>query len=227
MLLHIFFIHENTQTEHLYFLVVFTLIIIQFVCVTLNTQISKYFDNYSGSMLFDILIQSGINMQYHPITQTIVELLKKYNIWFETLEHEAVTTSEDAARVRPDYVLHQGAKAIVVKGEKKNKEVVFLMLVVPADLRLDSKKIKGALDLRSLRFASEEEISDLTQGIQRGGVPPFGNLFFKPITVYIDPKIFESERIIFNAGDRCFSVAMKSEDYKRLVCPLEVDIVES
>jgi Ala-tRNA(Pro) deacylase len=168
-----------------------------------------------------------MNMKFHPISKTIVELLQADEVWFETFEHEAVTTSEDAARVRPDYSLHQGAKAIVVKGEKKNKEEVFLMLVVPADLRLDSKKVKGALDLRSFRFATEEEISDITQGIQRGGVPPFGNLFFKPVAVYIDPKMFENERIIFNAGDRCFSVAMISEDYKRLVCPLVVDIVES
>jgi prolyl-tRNA editing enzyme YbaK/EbsC (Cys-tRNA(Pro) deacylase) len=166
-------------------------------------------------------------MQYHPITQQIVDLLKTNSVWFKTFEHEAVTTSEDAARVRPHYTLHQGAKAIVVKGEKKNKEDVFLMLVVPADLRLDSKKVRGALELRSFRFATEEEISDITKGIQRGGVPPFGNLFSKPIAVHVDSKMFENERIIFNAGDRCFSVAMKSEDYKRLVCPLIVDIVES
>ena len=166
-------------------------------------------------------------MQYHPITQQIVDLLESNEVWFETFEHEAVTTSEDAARVRPDYTLHQGAKAIVVKGEKKNKEAVFLMLVVPADLRLDSKKVKSALELRSFRFATEEEICEITQGIQRGGVPPFGSLFFKPIVVHIDLKMFENERIIFNAGDRCFSVAMKSEDYRRLVCPLVVDIVGS
>ncbi len=166
-------------------------------------------------------------MSYHPITQTIVDLLKSNGLWFETFEHEAVTTSEEAAKARPNYTLHQGAKAIVVKGEKKNKEEVFLMLIVPADLRLDSKKVKSAVDLRSFRFATEEEISDITQGIRRGGVPPFGNLFPKPIAVHIDPKMFENERIIFNAGDRCFSVAMKSEDYKRLVCPLIVDIVES
>jgi len=166
-------------------------------------------------------------MHYHPIAHTIVDVLKLHEMWFETFEHEAVTTSEDAARARPDYTLHQGAKAIVVKGEKKNKEDEFLMLVVPADLRLDSKKVKSVLELRNFRFATEDEISEITRGIQRGGVPPFGNLFFKPIAVHVDPKMFENEKIIFNAGDRCFSVAMKSEDYKRLVCPLVVDIAES
>jgi prolyl-tRNA editing enzyme YbaK/EbsC (Cys-tRNA(Pro) deacylase) len=123
--------------------------------------------------------------------------------------------------------LSQGAKAIVVKVERRDKEESFAMLVMPANLKLNSKKVKVALDLRSFRFATEEEISEITQGIQRGGVPPFGNLFFKPITVYVDPKMFEHEKIIFNAGDRCYSVAMKSEDYRRLVCPSVVDIVDS
>jgi prolyl-tRNA editing enzyme YbaK/EbsC (Cys-tRNA(Pro) deacylase) len=166
-------------------------------------------------------------LQYHPISQTIVELLKNNDVWFETFEHEAVTTSEEAARVRPGYVLGQGAKAMVIKVEKRNKENDFVMLVLPADLKLNSKKVRGALELRSFRFATEEEMAEITQGIQRGGVPPFGNLFPKPIAVHVDSKMFESEKIIFNAGDRCFSVAMKSEDYKRLVCPFVVDIVES
>lgn len=167
------------------------------------------------------------HMHYHPIANQITELLKTNNIWHETFEHEAVITSEDAARVRPAYALNQGAKALVVKTERRNRENSFAMLVVPANLKLNSKKVKVALDLRSFRFATEEEIAKITQGIQRGGVPPFGNLFLEPVPVYVDAKMFENERIIFNAGDRCFSVAMQSEDYRRLVCPLVVDIVES
>ena len=166
-------------------------------------------------------------MQYHPITQQITELLKTNSVWFETFEHEAVTTSEEAAKVRPEYSLSQGTKAIVVKAEKRRGENVFIMLVLPGNLRLDSKKIKVALNLRNFRFATQKEIAEITQGIQLGGVPPFGNLFFKPVAVYVDKKMFGNEKIIFNAGDRCFSVAMNSEDYRRLVCPLEVNIVES
>ncbi|MBP6993849.1 hypothetical protein KBB12_01250 [Candidatus Woesebacteria bacterium] len=166
-------------------------------------------------------------MQYHSIANQITELLKKDSLWYETFEHEAVTTSEDAARVRPDYALHQGAKALIVKIEKRSKESGFVMLVVPADLRLDSKKVKSVLALRGFRFATEEEIAEITQGIQRGGIPPFGNIFSNPIKVYVDQTMFKNEKIIFNAGDRCFSIAMKSEDYRKLVCPEVVDVAES
>jgi len=40
----------------------------------------------------------------------------------------------------------------------------------------------------------------------------------------VDPKLFQNEKIIFNAGDRRFSVAMKSEDYKKIVNPQIVEI---
>lgn len=37
---------------------------------------------------------------------------------------------------------------------------------------------------------------------------------------------FENEKIIFNAGDRCFSMAMESKDYKSIVNPVVEEIVE-
>lgn len=93
----------------------------------------------------------------------------------------------------------------------------FVMLVFPADQKFDSKKVLAALGLKNLRFATEAEVTDITGGVQIGGVPPFGNLF--NLKVYADPSIFENEKMVFNAGDRGFSVAIKSADYKILVKP--------
>lgn len=161
-------------------------------------------------------------MSYHPITQQIIDLLKKQNCWYETFTHEPVLTSEQAAQVRPGYSLLQGAKAILAKIEKKNKEEVFIMLVLPGDRRLDSKKIKKTLNVKNLRFATEEELTTVTRGIQRGAVPPFGNLF--QLEVYVDRHLQEEKKIVFNAGDRKFSVAMNSKDYFRLVNPQIVEM---
>jgi len=99
----------------------------------------------------------------------------------------------------------------------KNPQPKFVMLVLPADLRFDNSKVKSFLGAKDLRFASEEEIGEITGGVQPGAVPPFGNLF--GLEVVADPALFENDKIVFNAGDRCFSVAMNSEDYKRLVVP--------
>lgn len=164
-------------------------------------------------------------MEYHKVTSKIIELLKTAGYWFETFEHEPVKTSEEAATVRPDYSLSQGAKAMIVRVKKSRSEKKFIMLVLPGNVRFDTKKVKNLLEAKDVTFATKEEISDLTNGVQIGGVPPFGNLF--GIKVIADPTLFENEKIVFNAGDRRFSIAMRSEDYKTLVNPQVNSIITS
>ncbi len=156
-------------------------------------------------------------MDYHPVTKQITELLRSNNCWFETFEHAPVRTSEEAARLRPEFSLHQGAKALIVKTGSSGKETRFVMLVFPADLRFNAKKVKAMLGVKEINFATEEEVGAATGGIFVGGVPPFGNLFNLP--VFADESLFGNERMIFNAGDRSFSVAMLPADYRKLVNP--------
>lgn len=106
---------------------------------------------------------------------------------------------------------------------KKTDGESFAMLVVPGDKRFDRKKSKEVLNARDISFATEEEVSKITGGVQVGGVPPFGNLF--GLEVVVDPSIFSNERIIFNAGDRRFSIGMKSEDYRRIVNPIVQSVI--
>lgn len=164
-------------------------------------------------------------MIYHPVVEKIKKLLSENKFWFETFEHEAVRTSEEAAKVRTGYTLHQGAKAIIVRIKLSGSEKKFLMLVIPADKRFDNMKVKKSLGARDIRFATEEEILQITGGVQPGGVPPFGNLF--GLEVIADPSLFENEKIIFNAGDRSYSIAVKSADFQTLVKPQILSIILS
>lgn len=164
-------------------------------------------------------------MDYHPVTKQITDILRKNNCWFETFEHKEVKTSEEAAKVRTGYALSQGAKAIIVRVKISNSEKKFVMLVMPGDKKFDNDKVKTIFGAKDIRFATVEEVASLTGGVQVGGVPPFGNLF--GLEIFADPKLFENEKIVFNAGDRRFSVAMKSEDYKNLVNPQIVSIISS
>ena len=154
-------------------------------------------------------------MTYHEVVSRVLDLLKENHCWYETFEHEPVRTSEEAAKTRPGYSLHQGAKAMIVKA--KAAQTRFVMLVLPADLRFDNSKVKLLLNARDLRFASEPEVLELTGGVQPGAMPPFGNLF--KLDVFADPELFRNQKIVFNAGDRSFSVAMMAEDYRRIVEP--------
>lgn len=162
-------------------------------------------------------------MAYHTVTQEILELLARNNCWYETFEHEAVRTSEEAAKTRPGYTLKQGAKAIIVRAKISGGEKKFLILVMPADRKFSNDKVKTLLGAKDIRFATEEEVADITNGVKPGAVPPFGNLF--GLEVISDPTLYDNEKIVFNAGERTFSVAMKSEDYKAQVRPRVENIV--
>ena len=153
-------------------------------------------------------------MLYHPTVSKIMELLKSRGCWFETFEHEPVRTSEEAAKIRHGYSIQQGAKALIIKIYPDER---FVMLVVPGNLKFDEKKVIALLEVRKLRFATEDEVLKITGGVEPGGVPPFGNLF--NLETYVEEKLFENEKIIFNAGDKRFSVAMNSSDYRTLLNP--------
>ena len=176
-------------------------------------------------------------MDFHPVVQKIKDLLEGGQVPYDYFEHEPVRTSEEASRIRPGYSLKQGAKALIVKlylkspadtactsntasitniantssSNRQCPKEDFVMLVVPGDAKFDGKKVKKLLNAKDLRFATEEEVSNLTVGVQVGGVPPFGSLF--GLTTYMDPQILQNDKIIFNAGDRQVSVAISSLDY--------------
>ena len=130
--------------------------------------------------------------------------LTEARVGFAVSRHAPVFTSEEAAAVR-GVGLASGAKALVVKAGEE-----FVLLVVPADRKLDSKKARAALGVKSLRFASREEVEALT-GLQPGSIPPFGSLFGLPTRC--DPALGLNERINFNAGDHAVSIGMTFADY--------------
>lgn len=162
--------------------------------------------------------------KYHEVVGKILGLLEENKFWFETFQHEPVTTSEDASKIRHGYKLNQGIKALIVKAKVSEEGKRFIMVCVPGDKKFSQAKLKLVFNINDTRFASEEEVSDITGGVQRGGVPPYGNLFGLP--VYADQTIFDNEKVVYNAGDRSFSIAMYSKDWKNIVSPKIGDIAE-
>jgi Ala-tRNA(Pro) deacylase len=140
----------------------------------------------------------------------IESLLTQRAVAFQVLRHEPVFTSEEAARVRGT-PLASGAKALVCKGEQG-----FVMFVLPADRKLDSHAVRRAKGWRKLRFASREEVLELT-GLVPGAIPPFGSLFGLP--TLCDQRLGQNEVINFNAGDHSISVSMRFADYASLEKP--------
>lgn len=144
------------------------------------------------------------------VFERVESLLSAHGVAYKVLRHEPVYTSEEAARVR-GAPLSSGAKALVCKGESD-----FLMIVVPADLKLASGAVRRAKGWRKLRFASADEVLELT-GLRPGSIPPFGSLF--GLATLCDRRLPENEWINFNAGDHSISVSMTAADYLRVESP--------
>ena len=139
-----------------------------------------------------------------PVFARVEQLLQQHGKEYSVLRHEPVFTSEEAARVRGT-ALASGAKALICKGDE-----TFVLFVVPADRKLDSGAVRRTRGWRKLRFATREEVQQLT-GLTPGSIPPFGSLFGLP--TLCDRRLGANERINFNAGDHSLSVSLRYTDY--------------
>src|SRR5262245_57485784 len=134
-----------------------------------------------------------------PVFERLKAKLNEAGISFTVLEHEPVYTSEQAAAVRGT-PLASGAKALILNLDSQPS-----LFVLPADRRVDSRRLRTATNTRSLRFATAEEVLSLT-GLRPGSIPPFGSLF--GLDTYCDPALSNTETMNSNVVDHSISMSM-------------------
>ena len=145
------------------------------------------------------------------VPEKIRKILDEHKVDYKYSEHEEARTSEESAKARGED-LKIGAKAMVLKDEKGN----FVMLVLSAVKKIDSKKAREILGAKKLQFATPEEVFEKT-GCIVGGIPPFAPLF--DIDYFVDKSVVDNEDMAFNIGERTKSVKMKTKDYLRVMKP--------
>ncbi len=91
------------------------------------------------------------------------------------------------------------------------------MIVLPCSKKLDTKQFKSKFKFKDLRFASPDEVKQIT-GLEIGSIPPFGSLF--GLTTYIHTALGASTQIAFNAGDVSRSIIMNYSDWLALEQPV-------
>src|ERR1700722_7121583 len=145
------------------------------------------------------------------IVEAIHEWLRREGVVFREVHHAPTRTSEESAVARGEQ-LRIGGKALLLKVDAD-----FRLFILSADRKLDSGAIRAHFQAKKTRFASPEELMELT-GLVPGSVPPFGAPIL-PFPLYADPSVFENQRIAFNAGSLTDSIIMPIEDYRRLANP--------
>ena len=153
-----------------------------------------------------------MNMTTLSVFDQIRALLDNNGARYRTVTHAPTFTCEESAAARGEE-MKIGGKALLMKADED-----FILMVLAADQKLDSKKVKQLLACKKLRFASKEELLDATTLVP-GSVPPFGQPVFK-FPLHVDAALLENTKIAFNAGSLTNSIILDMEDYKRIARPL-------
>ena len=145
------------------------------------------------------------------VLDRIREWLMSENVSFREAHHEPTRTSEESARARGEE-MRVGGKALLIKVDG-----TFRLFVLSAHRKLDSAAIKRRYGAKRTRFATPEELMEMT-GLVPGSVPPFGEPIL-PFPLSVDPSVFANDRIAFNAGSLMDSMIIPIEEYRRIVEP--------
>ena len=145
------------------------------------------------------------------LLQKIINYLETQKISFKHIKHEPTKTSEESAKARGED-LSIGGKSLILKIDD-----TFKIFVLSASKKLDSNAIKKHFKAKKIRFASKEELFDLT-GLTPGAVPPFGAPIID-LELFVDLSITENKKIAFNAGSLVDSIIFSTDDYMKLAKP--------
>jgi Ala-tRNA(Pro) deacylase len=154
------------------------------------------------------------------VLSRIRALLQSHEVAFRETEHAPTHTSAESAAVRKQD-LSLGAKALLLRVDDD-----FALFVLRADRRLDSGAIKKQLGVKRLRFATREELFELTSLVP-GAVPPFGEPIL-PFALYADKSLLnDGTGIAFNAGSLTDSIAMSVADWQSVSRPIWLEFSAS
>ncbi len=94
-------------------------------------------------------------------------------------------------------------------------------IIIRGDCKIDFKKIKKALDINDLRFATPEEFTEFT------GLPLGAARVYTPnAETLIDPKVLEKEYLFGGSGRFNCSIKYKTADLAKIAKSKIVDVTK-
>ena len=145
------------------------------------------------------------------IRNEIIHLLKKHEMEFTHVTHEAILTSADSPRARGEE-MGQGVKALILRGKSSKKNYQCNIL---SSRKLDMKAVSELIG-EKCEFEDAEVIKERF-GLVLGSIPPFGSLL--NIETFFDEGIQKEEKVSFNCGLITESIGMRSQDLLTIVQP--------
>jgi len=140
----------------------------------------------------------------------IPKKVKKYlddkGIDYEELAHKTVYTAYDAALTLKKQ-LREIAKTILIEADKTH-----VLVILPADKKIDIEKLKKALGAKKISIPSEKVMIKVLK-IQPGTLSSFGRLH--DLEVVVDKAMLSAKKAVVSTGSFTDSVFMKVKDFVR------------
>ena len=150
-------------------------------------------------------LESETILKSKGISYRLIELSDK-GISFE----DVVKNAKD--EINPDEI----CKTIIVK-DKKGNNYAFLL---KGNQKIDFSKVKEIIGSKA-SIVGYEDLKKAT-GTEPGAVCPF--LLSMPI--YVDKRVFETEKINFGSGDHLFGLEIKTGDLEKVIELKIVDVAQ-
>ncbi|MBI5621521.1 YbaK/EbsC family protein [Candidatus Falkowbacteria bacterium] len=141
------------------------------------------------------------------ISKKILNYLDQHKIKYDVLDHRTIYTAYDLANtLKAD--LRKIAKTLLVEADKN-----FYLVVLPANYRLDLKKLKTALQVKKVSIPDEKKMVKVLK-VKVGGITPFGAMH--RLQTVVDKSLLKTQDVIMNAGSFTQSLRLRAKDFLKL-----------
>lgn len=156
----------------------------------------------------------------NDVYQKFIHLLDSNNVNYKLFNHKPVFNYEDSLEVQKEtgFVGTEG-KCLVLKTDGK-----FIVYITKQGNRVNFDKIKEALEVSKIRLATAEELKE-NFAAEPGCAYPFG--FDKVVDIFVDPKIFEEDWMLFSAVLPTVTAQIKGSDLKNVFKNLVNKVTEA
>ena len=142
----------------------------------------------------------------------LYEVLKKLNIEFKEIEHEAVFTIEQAQGIK-NKIDGLGCKNLFLT-DKNGK---YILIVLSENKKVNIKQIEKIVNTSHLSFAKETELKSILQ-LEQGSVTPFGilNDNDNKVMIVIDNDL-KGKKLLFHPNVNTKTISISYDDLIKFI----------
>lgn len=156
---------------------------------------------------------------------TLKQYLEQHNINYILHEHPAVFTCEEADIHCKDVPGMPGKNLFLKEKDSSGKTQNYVIVIMPAEKRLNLKALQKQLEVKKLTFCNEEELKQYLN-LTPGSVSPFGLINDKEheVKVLIDEDLWNADVVNFHPNINTASLELKKEEFHKYINSLENEV---